>query len=767
MFDIPDEKIFMDSIHGYISVPKCFVRHLIDTEAFQRLRNIDQTGMRTLYPNARHDRFSHSLGVFHLGCKAVDALLANFRRDDYWHIRSDKTKDIFWAKNKVLFLIACLLHDIGHTPFSHSMEKIVLQNSGRQLSITDLCKRLIKEEDWDENEDGIASLKSAAHEQIGAMYILDHMTKNIERVFDDLIEKHYPSVRSEHLLYAEHYREDIWIDKTDLRRDICFIARMIIGFKYKGHTPEKQIRNCFIELLNGSIFDVDKLDYVVRDTKESGISNTTVDVERLLDSLSIITKTRYIGLVLGEPEKQSVATFRDRVILQMSGSAEGTHYIGGHFSGTILIKNGSTVTIEARSSFSLLVPVEHALISYPDDVPSADFSADTNITQAGSVINTRAGCKTLETKNGSAFDCTITNATLLDKDFKFTVLSSEVDKTAMRLQVNGRCQISIIGAFEIPSPFNCFEMKTYGKMDKAVFLGNLIQDQVPDTKKYNEFSVGFKKKAINVIANVLEARNYLYLWIYAHHKVMYYANFLIPALAHKALCTPGADGFPKWMLRYEDIEYLDDTYVWTAIKVYYHLHKAARPEEENPWVSLCQELLTRRYKFSLCKSLAEVDVLLSEFSDRARMSLKKHLSNECRTDYPYVSEESISAGYLKEDVVKRMKELGAPEEIKDIIYLDASYKAGKSNANETFIVMRNEVIPMSEIPLLSKQGIDPRNTEHYFYLYYSTDTTDPTKFDHEARALRDAVKKYAREIVDNGTEESVNASQRMVEKAEA
>ena len=75
MFDIPSKKVFKDSVHGYINVPQCFVEHLIDTEVFQRLRNIDQTGMRVLYPNAKHDRFGHSLGVFHLGCKAVVALL--------------------------------------------------------------------------------------------------------------------------------------------------------------------------------------------------------------------------------------------------------------------------------------------------------------------------------------------------------------------------------------------------------------------------------------------------------------------------------------------------------------------------------------------------------------------------------------------------------------------------------------------------------------------------------------------------------------------
>lgn len=107
MFDVTPTKMFKDPVHGYINIPVCFVNNIIDTELFQRLRNIDQTGMKALYPNAKHDRFGHSLGVFHLGSKAVDVLLANFSSDIYWQIRSDSNRALFWAKNKLLFLLAC------------------------------------------------------------------------------------------------------------------------------------------------------------------------------------------------------------------------------------------------------------------------------------------------------------------------------------------------------------------------------------------------------------------------------------------------------------------------------------------------------------------------------------------------------------------------------------------------------------------------------------------------------------------------------------
>lgn len=127
MFEIHDTKAFMDVVHGYINIPKLFVENIIDTKEFQRLHFVDQTGMRPVYPGAKHTRFIHSLGVYHLGLQAVDALLDNFKENVHWNIRSDNSLYVFWAKNKVLFLLACLLHDVGHAPYSHSMEKFFVE----------------------------------------------------------------------------------------------------------------------------------------------------------------------------------------------------------------------------------------------------------------------------------------------------------------------------------------------------------------------------------------------------------------------------------------------------------------------------------------------------------------------------------------------------------------------------------------------------------------------------------------------------------------
>ena len=53
-------KRVLDSVHGYIYIEEDYIRHVVDTEYFQRLRRIEQTSTRSIFPSARHDRFIHS-----------------------------------------------------------------------------------------------------------------------------------------------------------------------------------------------------------------------------------------------------------------------------------------------------------------------------------------------------------------------------------------------------------------------------------------------------------------------------------------------------------------------------------------------------------------------------------------------------------------------------------------------------------------------------------------------------------------------------------
>ena len=105
-------KAIRDPIWGYIHVPDEMVS-LVDAQEFQRLRDISQLGhVFLVYPGARHSRFEHSLGVFHIAGQFLRQLL-----------KSDPPIDVDLQDVKVL-LAASLLHDIGHYPFSHLLEEM-------------------------------------------------------------------------------------------------------------------------------------------------------------------------------------------------------------------------------------------------------------------------------------------------------------------------------------------------------------------------------------------------------------------------------------------------------------------------------------------------------------------------------------------------------------------------------------------------------------------------------------------------------------------
>lgn len=69
-------KQFKDPVYGYIEVKSRYIP-IINSAEFQRLRNIRQTGNASLYPSTLHNQFVHSLGVFHLGSKAINYLHIN------------------------------------------------------------------------------------------------------------------------------------------------------------------------------------------------------------------------------------------------------------------------------------------------------------------------------------------------------------------------------------------------------------------------------------------------------------------------------------------------------------------------------------------------------------------------------------------------------------------------------------------------------------------------------------------------------------------
>ncbi len=153
VFDVK-KKVFRDSIHGYIQIPEIIVGQIIDTELFQRLRNIEQTSMRSLYPAARHDRFIHSLGVYFLGVQAFRNFRSNVSIKHIDFIDKYQLDDDWWKENCMLFSLACLLHDCAHAPFSHTLEFIY----DVPLADKDDIDNLFKDTEFEDKIDSLTKL---------------------------------------------------------------------------------------------------------------------------------------------------------------------------------------------------------------------------------------------------------------------------------------------------------------------------------------------------------------------------------------------------------------------------------------------------------------------------------------------------------------------------------------------------------------------------------------------------------------------------------
>lgn len=110
-------RIFRDPVHGDITFPRGpfqrLLESVIDTEMFQRLRGIRQTAvMNLVFHGAEHSRFVHSMGAAHVAGRMVDAAAEN-------------SGLVVPPRDREDTVLAALLHDVGHGPFSHSLEEII------------------------------------------------------------------------------------------------------------------------------------------------------------------------------------------------------------------------------------------------------------------------------------------------------------------------------------------------------------------------------------------------------------------------------------------------------------------------------------------------------------------------------------------------------------------------------------------------------------------------------------------------------------------
>lgn len=248
---------FRDPILGFIEVSPLELK-IIDSEPFQRLRNIKQLATTYLvYHGAEHSRFGHSLGVMHLVTRAFNAALDNYEADN---------GELFDAVRRSWYLqilrLIGLTHDLGHAPFSHGSEGLF--DNG--LEHEDYTKKILFETE-------ISGLIS----EIGEDFKKNHDVGDEYNITPELIW----------LVYGE--------DKPEL--DDRYIM------------PDFKFLKSFMD----SDLDCDKMDYLLRDSYYCGVNYGKYDLNRLISSLNVYKNEKEHILHLAV-ERGGIHAFEEFVI---------------------------------------------------------------------------------------------------------------------------------------------------------------------------------------------------------------------------------------------------------------------------------------------------------------------------------------------------------------------------------------------------------------------------------------------------------------------
>lgn len=189
------QKVINDPVHGFIAINDALIYKIIEHPFFQRLRRIKQLGLTDfVYPGANHTRFHHAIGAYHLMRKALHTLKMKGAEINEEEERGAQ--------------IAILLHDIGHGPFSHTLEHTLIHE--------------------------------VSHEDISLMFMRE-LNKEFEGALDVAIQ--------------------IFTDKH----------------------PKQFLH----QLVSGQL-DVDRLDYLTRDSFFTGVSEGVINYNRLIDMMDVV-----------------------------------------------------------------------------------------------------------------------------------------------------------------------------------------------------------------------------------------------------------------------------------------------------------------------------------------------------------------------------------------------------------------------------------------------------------------------------------------------
>lgn len=226
-------------IHGFVALND-WERSIVEQPAFQRLRRIRQLAWTDqVYPGAVHNRFEHSLGVMHTAGLMYDAIVRNSGKVLREELSYDNQA---LTRNRQLVRLTALLHDLGHSPFSHASEEL-----------------------FPDQENGEGKYE---HEQYSAAIVRGPLKKAIE----------------------EH----------PLNQGYNFSANDVAALLEGSATARQGL--FWRDLITGQI-DADRMDYLLRDAYHAGVQYGNFDLRRLIATMAVIPsrndRTARIGIQKG------------------------------------------------------------------------------------------------------------------------------------------------------------------------------------------------------------------------------------------------------------------------------------------------------------------------------------------------------------------------------------------------------------------------------------------------------------------------------------
>ena len=288
--DNSDKRIIRDLVHDYF-VLSSYELEIIDTAPFQRLKDIRQLTCHHVFPCARHTRFEHSLGVLELTKRVIKSINSNGFIEN-----KSCNANIINESNKFNTQIAALLHDVGHCPFSHMGEA--------EMDAKEVRNALIDE---------ITCVKKELHISDELFSIIKDYNKPIGAIHEQLsciaIIYHYRSILC-----------DITRGLDKITIDFDLIIRCILGINYSIDITESnadniKIKNLCINLINNNAFDMDKLDYIMRDSLYTGIGTPKIDTKRLFRNIKISKDYKLVFMSKAIPVLQNLIESRDNLYL--------------------------------------------------------------------------------------------------------------------------------------------------------------------------------------------------------------------------------------------------------------------------------------------------------------------------------------------------------------------------------------------------------------------------------------------------------------------